>query len=103
MNLAELILAAALITGSGPAEWKEPAALKAQFPTLRFSLMSLALEWELLDPRETRYKFSRAEDLACDPVNDLFVLHQGADFWLFRYAPGGDLTPPRDVHDLGSH
>jgi hypothetical protein len=44
-----------------------------------------------------------AEDLAYDPVNDVFVLHQGPDFWLFRYAPGGDLTPPRDVHDLGSH
>jgi hypothetical protein len=41
-----------------------------------------------------------AEDLAYDPENDVFVLHQDGDFWLFRYAPTGDGQSPSDVGDL---
>jgi hypothetical protein len=41
-----------------------------------------------------------AEDLAYDSANDVFVLHQGNDFWLFRYAPAGDATAPSDIQDL---
>jgi hypothetical protein len=66
MTFAELLLAAALLTGSGPAEMQTPAVAQAAFPTLRFSLLSLALEWEILDPRETRYVLTRADDLTSD-------------------------------------
>ena len=66
MSFAELILAAALLTGSGPAELQTPAALQAAFPSMRFAMLSLALEWEILDPRETRYVLTRADDLTSD-------------------------------------
>lgn len=36
-----------------------------------------------------------AEDLAYDPVNDVFVLHNQGEFWLYRYGGGStDTTPP---------
>ena len=66
MSFADLILAAALLTGSGPAELQTPAAVQATFPSMRFALLSLSLEWEILDPRETRYVLTRADDLASD-------------------------------------
>jgi hypothetical protein len=66
MSPAQLILAAVLLAGSGPAEIRDPAALQQQFPALRVALVSLALEWEILDPREIRYVLAREEDLASD-------------------------------------
>ncbi len=58
-------------------------------------------QWQQLSPAvKAPADTWNAEDLAYDPDNDVFVLHQGADFWLFRYAPGGDLRPPNEVHDL---
>ncbi|MER3416251.1 MAG: hypothetical protein C4297_08595 [Gemmataceae bacterium] len=66
MPLGELILAVGLLTGSAPPAWEDPALLQAHFPVLRFVLTSLALDWEILDPRETRYILARPEDLASD-------------------------------------
>jgi hypothetical protein len=66
MTFAELILATSLLTGASPPELLEPAALEAQFPVLRYALIGLALEWEILDPRETRYVLVRPEDAASD-------------------------------------
>jgi galactose oxidase-like protein len=40
------------------------------------------------------------EDLAYDIDNDVFVLHVNGNFYLYRYAPSGDSTPPSDVSDL---
>ncbi len=38
---------------------------------------------------------SYAEDLAFDPLNDVFILHDDGDFWLYRYDGGAvDTTPP---------
>jgi hypothetical protein len=66
MTVLELILAAALLTGKAPAEMEDPAFLKSQFPSLRFALTALALDWEILDPRETRYVLAHPEDVASD-------------------------------------
>jgi len=66
MTFSELLLAAALLSGAGPAELQDQAALRAEFPTLRYSLITLSLEWEILDARETRYVLAREEDAASD-------------------------------------
>lgn len=66
MSIAELLLAVSLLTGGGAAGFDDPATLRAAFPTLRLTLISLALEAEILDPRETRYVLFRPEDLASD-------------------------------------
>lgn len=58
------VLAEALITGSGPVEL--PVVAQQAFPVLRFSLLEVSLEWEILDPRETRYILTRPDDLASD-------------------------------------
>ena len=54
MNFAELLLAAALLSGEAPPDYKTPEFLEANFPTLRLALAHVALEWQILDPRETR-------------------------------------------------
>jgi len=72
MTFSELLLAAALLSGTAPAELSEQSSLREQFPTLRLALTSLALEWEILDPRETRYVLAREEDL----YNDLRMLQR---------------------------
>ena len=66
MSLAELILAISLLNGTSPAELQDAAFLKASFPTLRFAVIQVALENEILDPRETRYVLARAEDFPGD-------------------------------------
>ncbi len=66
MNIGELILAAALLTGSATPELADTEALEDRFPTLRMALVTLALEWEILDPRETRYVLARPEDTPGD-------------------------------------
>ena len=66
MLLHNFILAAALLTGRGPAELQDPAALKSQFPVLRPALVAIALDLEILDPRETRYVLANADDAASD-------------------------------------
>ncbi len=57
-------LAVALLTA--PPDPAERPALLPEFNTLRPTLQALAVSWELLDPRECRYIFTRAEDLASD-------------------------------------
>jgi hypothetical protein len=44
----------------------EPAELSGMFPALRLPLQALAVELEILDPREVRYILARAEDFAAD-------------------------------------
>ena len=66
MTYAEIILAAALLAGSGPPQIHHPEFLHARFPTLRYTLTALALDAEILDVRETRYVLSREEDLLSD-------------------------------------
>ena len=66
MVLYNFILAAALLTGQGPAELQDPAVLKAQFAGLRPALVAIALDLEILDARETRYVLANADDAVSD-------------------------------------
>lgn len=66
MTLADLLLAAALLGGAGPIDLNDSPALRERFPTLRAALTVIALDWEVLDPRETRYVLARPEDLHSD-------------------------------------
>ena len=58
------LLALALLT-SPPAS-PEPTGLQGMLPGLRLSLQTLAVELEILDPREVRYILARPEDFAAD-------------------------------------
>lgn len=60
MSAGDLILAAILLTT--PPGTPEVAPPEAQFPALRDAIHQLAVEWEILDTRETRYVLSRPED-----------------------------------------
>lgn len=64
MNTYEWLLAAALLTGSPEAP--EPPQAQDLFPTLHASMQHLAVEWEILDPRELRYVLVRPEDFKAD-------------------------------------
>lgn len=64
MTPCDLILAAALLTA--PAGTPEPAPAADRWPGLRAALVQTALDWELLDERETRYVLARAEDFEAD-------------------------------------
>jgi hypothetical protein len=58
------LLALALLTL--PPASPQPAELQGMFPGLRLSLQTLAVELEILDPREVRYILARPEDFAAD-------------------------------------
>jgi len=58
------VLAAALL--SAAAGSPNPAATRALYPVLKQPLQVLALRWEILDPRETRYILARPEDFLAD-------------------------------------
>ena len=64
MTPCDLILAAALLTA--PAGTPEPAPAADRWPAVRAALVQTALDWELLDERETRYVLARAEDFEAD-------------------------------------
>jgi hypothetical protein len=66
MSPAQFILAAALLTGPSSADLPDPAQMGHHFPALRVALVTLSLEWEILDPREIRYVLAREEDFASD-------------------------------------
>jgi hypothetical protein len=73
MWACDALLAAALLTA--PAGSPEPDGLQSLYPSLRGPLQSLAVKWEILDPREIRYILSRQEDFAAD-LNLLRRRHQ---------------------------
>jgi hypothetical protein len=58
------LLAAALLTS--PPGAPEPVGGVARFPALKQPLQEVALRWELLDQRETRYILARPEDFLSD-------------------------------------
>ncbi|MBX9580413.1 MAG: hypothetical protein K2X87_08905 [Gemmataceae bacterium] len=64
MTPCDLILAAALITA--PPGCPEPTPAADRWPAVRAALVKTALDWELLDERETRYVLARAEDFDGD-------------------------------------
>ena len=83
MFFYDYLLAAALLTA--PADLPEPGPPAEAFATLRAPLQTLAVEWELLDPREVRYVLARPEDF----LSDLNLLRR-------RYAELSDAPPVGD-------
>jgi hypothetical protein len=64
MSGADLVLAAILLTT--PPGTPEPAPPADRWPSLRDAIHHVAVEWEILDPRETRYVLARPEDFSTD-------------------------------------
>lgn len=60
----DYIMALALLTA--PVDRPEAELTPATFETLREPLQTLAIEWEILDPRETRYVLARPEEFNAD-------------------------------------
>src|SRR5262249_47439045 len=60
----DYVLAVALLGGSPDAEVPPEAA--AEFAAVRPTLKTLAVSWEILDPRETRYILKQAESYPSD-------------------------------------
>lgn len=60
----EWLLAAALLTGEPDTTVAPPG--QEQFATLRLALQQMAVDWEILDPRELRYVLVRPEDYQAD-------------------------------------
>lgn len=70
MNALSCLLAATLLTT--PPDVPEPAPAADDWPVVQEALQKLAVEWEILDPRETRYVLARPEDFE----NDLNLLRR---------------------------
>jgi hypothetical protein len=68
MSAADLALAAILLTT--PPGTPEACPPADQFPAVRDAVHHLAVDWEILDPRETRYVMTRPEDF-CGDLNML--------------------------------
>ena len=68
MNAGSYVLAVMLLTN--PPGTPETAPPADDWPALQEALQSLAVEWEILDPREVRYILARPEDFE----NDLTLL-----------------------------
>ena len=61
-------------------------------------------QWQQLAPTVSPPgAFDYAENLAYDPVNNVFVLQQNGNFWLYRYAASTDSIPPARVNDMVAH
>jgi hypothetical protein len=64
MSPYDLVLAATLLTA--PPGTPEPAPDADRWPALQAAIHQTAVEWEILDSRETRYVLSRPEDFEAD-------------------------------------
>jgi hypothetical protein len=73
MSGGDLLLAAALLTAPPGVPETTPAA--EHWANVRDAVHKLAVDWEILDPRETRYILSRPEDFTAD-INLLRRRHQ---------------------------
>ena len=84
---ADLLLAAMLLTipPGTPASCPPPA----DWPRVRDAVHAVAVEWEILDPRETRYVLTRPDDFCAD----LNMLRR-------RYHELADAPPLSDGHRL---
>jgi len=60
------LVAVTLLTA--PPDTPEPAPDPTDWPALQEALISVSIEWEILDRRETRYVFARIEDFE-DNIN----------------------------------
>jgi hypothetical protein len=64
MHTFDYVMAVALLTS--PPDSPEPNLSPERFAVLRPTLQKLAVQWEILDPREVRYVLTRADDFAAD-------------------------------------
>jgi hypothetical protein len=64
MSPSDLVLAAALL--SAPVGTPEQVPSEAEWPGVRDSIHKLAVEWEIMDERETRYVMASREDFEAD-------------------------------------
>jgi hypothetical protein len=64
MSAGDLLLAAVLLTA--PPGSAEPTPKAEHWNDIRDAVHKLAVDWEILDPRETRYILSRQEDFSAD-------------------------------------
>jgi hypothetical protein len=64
MSPFDFVLAVALLTS--PADTPDAALGPEVYAKLQPALQTLALQWEILDPREVRYVLTRAEDFGTD-------------------------------------
>lgn len=64
MSPTELFLAAALL--GAPVDTPEPVPTEAAWPAVRDAVHAVALDWQIMDPRETRYVFANRADFAAD-------------------------------------
>ncbi len=81
----QYLMAAALLTQ--PAESPQPPPGPEYFAILKGPLQQLAVQWEILDPREVRYVLARPEDF----TSDLNLLRR-------RYQELNDAPPLSDSH-----
>jgi hypothetical protein len=79
----EYLLAVALLTA--PPDGPDPNVNPDLYLNLRPTLQQLAIQWEILDPREVRYVLTRSEDFA----SDIKLLRR-------RYHDLGDAPPLSD-------
>jgi hypothetical protein len=64
MSPSDLFLATVLL--SAPVGAPEPAPPAERWEAVQAAVHQVAVQWELLDPRETRYVLTRAEDFQAD-------------------------------------
>jgi hypothetical protein len=83
MFIHEILLASALLVQ--PPDTPEASPPPELFHVVRLPMQLLAVEWEILDPREVRYVLSKPEDFS----SDLNLLRR-------RYADLSDAPPAQD-------
>jgi hypothetical protein len=64
MSATDLLLAAALLTA--PVGTPEQVPTEGRWPVVRDAVHKTAIEWELMDPRETRYVMATRDDFEPD-------------------------------------
>ena len=64
MTAADLLMAAMLLTA--PVDTPEPVPPEERWPVVRDAVHKTAVDWELMDPRETRYVLATREDFTAD-------------------------------------
>lgn len=64
MSASDLVLAAAML--SAPVGTPEPAPAEANWVAVRDAVHKLAIEWEIMDERESRYLMATRDDFDAD-------------------------------------
>lgn len=64
MSASDLILAAALL--SAPVGTPEPAPAEGNWPAVRDAIHKVAVDWEIMDQRESRYVLANRDDFQAD-------------------------------------